>query len=222
MTRFFRASDLEPPEVALLVPRGAAFGPRRPRSTRGLRRQAHLPDGLRRRRAGHDRGPAVPRGVRRQPSTPRDSVATQNSSPSLLGQIKIGLVEVTVASGPAKRGSHLGVGDPARQRSITSVPDVGGQLASIFFDQQFYKRAGVKIDESHRSATLLAYQFSHGPAGPQSPNRHRRRQNAAASPTGCLRETRVRVVGLPHPDVHHHAGTAGEGQGPRARTLRSK
>jgi hypothetical protein len=86
--------------------------------------------------------------------------------PSLLRQIKIGLVEVMVAARRAKRGSHLGVGDPARQRSITSVPYVGGQLASILFDQQFYEGAGVEIDENHSSATLLAYQFSHGPAGP--------------------------------------------------------
>jgi hypothetical protein len=35
-----------------------------------------------------------------------------------------------VASGCGQRGSHLGIGQPARDGGVTSIPELGGQIAA--------------------------------------------------------------------------------------------
>ena len=84
--------------------------------------------------------------------------------PGALGRVEFVFIEVVVAGGGGKRGTHLGIGQPARDGGVTSVPQFGGKLAACLLGEEFHEGAGVEVDEWHLSAPLFADDVGHGPA----------------------------------------------------------
>jgi len=80
--------------------------------------------------------------------------------PDVLGQRQAALVKVVIPSS-SECSSHLGVSDPARDRRVAAIPQIGCQLGADLFDHQLDEGAGIEIGERHGSATLLADQLRH-------------------------------------------------------------
>src|ERR1035438_8307189 len=57
--------------------------------------------------------------------------------PCLLGGVQVVVAEVVVAAGCGQRGADFGVGQPAGQGGVAAVPQLGGQVAAGFLDDEF-------------------------------------------------------------------------------------
>jgi len=59
--------------------------------------------------------------------------------PDTLGRLEVVHVEVVVAACSGECCTHLRVGEPARQGSITTVPQLRGDVAACLLDQQLHE-----------------------------------------------------------------------------------
>jgi len=82
--------------------------------------------------------------------------------PRCLGVDKVVLVEHMISRRGGEGGAYLGVRQSAREGGVTSVPELGGQIASRLVDQQLHEGARVEVDQRHLSATLFADELRHG------------------------------------------------------------
>lgn len=71
--------------------------------------------------------------------------------PALLGVLEAISVEVVVPVSGGERRSDLGVGEPARDGAIASVPECDGELRSRFVDDQLHERTCIEVDDRHLS-----------------------------------------------------------------------
>jgi hypothetical protein len=57
--------------------------------------------------------------------------------------------EEVISLGGREDGTDFRVREPARDRSVTTVPKFLDQFTSLFGNQKFYECAGIKIDDCH-------------------------------------------------------------------------
>ncbi len=110
-----------------------------------------------------------------------------------------------VAAGRGERSAHFGVRQTARQRRTAVVPQLGGEVASVLLDEQLHECAGVEVDQRHRSASLLADEFSDGPmrARPGLPLRPRPTRLRRPGDEAIVREA-LEHRSRPQPDELRH------------------
>ena len=123
--------------------------------------------------AGEVDGVRAPQRVpaRKQPGVPlhgRSELDRAAGRPVLLegplSRGEVSVIEIVVAGGRGERGTHLGIGQPARERGVTSVPQLRGQIAAFLLGQQLHQGAGIEVDQRHPSAPLFADDVGHRPA----------------------------------------------------------
>lgn len=70
-----------------------------------------------------------------------------------------------IASSRCQSSAHLAVGQPARDRGVTPVPQRRGDIGPILLDEQLHKGAAVEVDDRHdqTSAALVRDQLGHRP-----------------------------------------------------------
>jgi hypothetical protein len=100
----------------------------------------------------------------------RSELDRSGSCPVLLphspGAAELALGQIVVAACGSQCGAYLGVGQPARHRSVTSIPQLGREVASGLFGKKLHEGAGIEIHQRHRSAPIFADDVRQGPARP--------------------------------------------------------
>jgi hypothetical protein len=79
--------------------------------------------------------------------------------PRLFGFDKVVAMKNMISCCGGEGGTYLRVRQPARDGAITPVPQLGGQVASRFLDEQLHEGARVEVDQRHLSTTLFADEF---------------------------------------------------------------
>ena len=70
--------------------------------------------------------------------------------PRCRGRPRPRLVEASCSSGGRQGGTHLRVGDAAREERVGTVPEPGGLRAARFLDDELHQGAGVEVGDGHR------------------------------------------------------------------------
>jgi hypothetical protein len=87
--------------------------------------------------------------------------------PHLPGAAELALGQIVAAACGSQCGAYLGVGQPARHRSVTSIPQCGREVASGLFSKKLHEGAGIEIHQRHRSAPIFADDVREGPPRPR-------------------------------------------------------
>ena len=87
--------------------------------------------------------------------------------PHLLGAVELPLGQIVVAACGTQCGAYLGVGQSARHRSVTSVPQLSREVASGLFSEELHEGAGIEIHQRHWSAPIFGDYVRQGSARPR-------------------------------------------------------
>ena len=87
--------------------------------------------------------------------------------PHVPGAAQLALGQTVVAACGSQCGAYLGIGQPGRHRSVTSIPQLGREVAAGLFGKKLHEGAGIEIHQRHRSAPIFADDVREGPPRPR-------------------------------------------------------
>jgi len=75
--------------------------------------------------------------------------------PVLFTSLQGSTIEIVIAPRRRQRRPHLGVAETTRKGRVATIPERSCDVTPRLLHYEFHQRAGIEIDDSHRSIALL-------------------------------------------------------------------